>query len=80
MEISRVGTSIIPTPCRNLVLHVPAATKNLISVHKFTLDNDMFIEFHPFYFLIKDQKTRKVLLHGPYKGGLYPLPLPSSKF
>jgi hypothetical protein len=84
MEISRVGTSIIPTPCRNLVLnivlHVPAATKNLISVHKFTLDNDMFIEFHPFYFLIKDQKMRKVLLHGPCKGGLYPLPPPSSKF
>jgi hypothetical protein len=49
---------LFPPPCRNLVLnivlHVPAATKNLISVHKFTLDNDMFIEFHPFYFLIKD--------------------------
>jgi hypothetical protein len=48
----------IPTPCCNLVLnnvlHVPDATKNLISIHKFTLDNDMLIEFHPFYFLIKD--------------------------
>jgi hypothetical protein len=78
MEISHVGSSIIPTSTRNLVLknvlHVPTATKNLISVHKFTLDNDMFIEFHPFYFFIKDHKTRKVLLHGPCRGGFYPLP------
>jgi hypothetical protein len=84
MEITNVGTSIIPTLHRNLVLnnvlHVAATTKNLISVHKFTLDNDMFIKFHPFYFLIKDQKMRKVLLHGPCKGGLYPLPPLTSKF
>jgi hypothetical protein len=66
MEISHIGTSIIPIPSRNLLLnsvhHVPTANKNLISIHKFTLDNDMFIKFHLFYFLIKDQKTRKVLL------------------
>jgi hypothetical protein len=57
MEISHIGTSVILTPCHNLVLnnvlHVPSTNKNLISVHKFTLDNNM-IEFHPFYFLIKD--------------------------
>jgi hypothetical protein len=84
MEITNVGTSIIPTPRRKLVLnnvlHVPATTKNLISIHKFTLDNDMFIEYYQFYFLIKEQKMRKVLLHGPYKGALYPLPPLTSKF
>jgi hypothetical protein len=84
MEISHVGTYSIPTPHRNIVLnnvlHVPSACKNLISVHKFTLDNDMFIKFYPFYFLIKDRKTRKVLLHRSCKGGLYPLPPPTSKF
>jgi hypothetical protein len=78
MEISCIGKSIVPTPSRNLVLnnvlHVPTAHKNLISVHRFTLDNNTFIEFHPYFFLIKDQKTRKVLLRGPCKGGLYPLP------
>jgi hypothetical protein len=78
MEITNVDTSIISTPCRNLVLnnvlHVPATIKSLISVHKFILDNDMFIEFHQLYFLIKDQKTRRVLLRRPCKGGLYPLP------
>jgi hypothetical protein len=78
MVMTHVGSSIIPTPTRHLVLNnvlrVSTASKNLISVHKFTLDNGMFIEFHPFSFFIKDQKMRKVLLHGPCKGGLYPLP------
>jgi hypothetical protein len=84
MTINRVGNSIIPTPSRDLVLnnvlHVPSTQKNLVSVHRFTLDNDTFIEFHPFFFLIKDQKTRKVLLHGPCRGDLYPLPPSMSKF
>jgi hypothetical protein len=78
MEISHIGKSIVPTPSRNLVLnnvlHVPATRKNLICVHWFTLDNNTFIEFHPYFFLIKDQNMRKVLLRGPCKGGLYPLP------
>jgi hypothetical protein len=53
MEISRIGKSIVPTPSRNFVLnnvlHVPTAHKNLISVHRFTLDNNTFIEFHPYF-------------------------------
>jgi hypothetical protein len=84
MDIARIGSSIIPSFGRDLVLnnvlHVPSTHKNLISVHYFTLDNDMFIEFHPYFFLIKDQQTKKVLLHGPCKGGLYPLPPSTSKF
>jgi hypothetical protein len=84
MGITRIGTSIVPTSSRNLflknVLHVPSTNKNLISVHCFTLDNDTFIEFHPYFFLIKDRNTKKVLLHGPCKGGLYPLPPSMSKF
>jgi hypothetical protein len=58
MEISRIGKSIVPTPSRNRVLnnvlHVPTVHKNLISVHRFTLNNNTFIEFHPYFFLIKD--------------------------
>jgi hypothetical protein len=84
MDIPHIGTSIVPTPTRNLtltnVLHVPTAHKNLISVHRFTLGNDTFIEFHPFFFLIKDRQTKKVLLHKPCKGGLYPLPPSTSRF
>jgi hypothetical protein len=62
-----------PNLVLNNVIHVPMAKKKLISVYMFTLDNDMFIEFYLFYFLIKYQKTRKVLLHMPCKGSLYPL-------
>jgi hypothetical protein len=54
--------------------------KNLISVHHFALDNNVFIEFHPYFFLIKDKKNEKGALHGPCKDGLYPLPPSSSKF
>jgi hypothetical protein len=47
MDITHVGKTVIPTPAHNLVLdnvlHVPSAHKNLISVHCFTLDNDIFI-------------------------------------
>jgi hypothetical protein len=55
MDITRIGNTIIPTSTRSLVLnnvlHVPSTHKNLISVHRFTLDNDTFIEFHPFFLL-----------------------------
>jgi hypothetical protein len=60
MDITRIGNSIIPTSSRNLmlknVLHVPSTHKNLIFVHQFNLDNDTFIEFLPFFFLMKDKK------------------------
>jgi hypothetical protein len=70
MDISHVGKSILPNPSRplylNNILHVPHAHKQLMSIH-------------PFFFLIRDQATRKVHLHGPCRGGIYPLPqhLPS---
>ena len=51
----------------------PMHKKNLLSVHRITLDNGVFIEFHPFFFLIKDQATRRVLYRGRCVQGLYPL-------
>jgi hypothetical protein len=83
MDIDHIGKSAIPTSSRplhlNHVLHVPRAHKQLVSIHCFTLDNHTFIELHPYFFLIKDQATKQVLLRGPCRGGLYPLlPLPSS--
>jgi histone deacetylase 1/2 len=83
MHISHIGHSTVHTPHNtfklNDILHVPSASKNLLSVHKFTLDNHTFIEFHPFFFLIKDQATRRILFRGPCYGGLYPLmPSPMS--
>jgi hypothetical protein len=82
MDIIHVDKSVLSTPTcplhLNHVLHLPCAHKHLISIHHFNLDNNNFIELHPFFFLIKDQVTRKMLLRRPCRGGLYPLPqLPS---
>jgi hypothetical protein len=56
ISITRIGNSIIPTPSRHLVLnnvlHFPSTHKNLIFIHRFTLDNNTFIGFHPYFFLI----------------------------
>jgi hypothetical protein len=53
MDIAHVGQSVIPTPSRSLhlnkVLHVPTAHKQLVSIHRFTLDNNTFIELHPHF-------------------------------
>jgi hypothetical protein len=82
MEIKHVGHTTVPTQSRSLhlnnVLHVPKAAKNLVSVHRLTKDNSAFIEFHPDFFLIKDQDTRRTILRGPCHRGLYPLSTDSS--
>lgn len=56
------------------ILHVPQIKKNLISVSQFTKDNNVFIEFHSSHFFVKDEVTKKVLLQGMPKDGLYPFP------
>jgi hypothetical protein len=78
LQILNTGHSTInsvdrPLALRN-VLHVPDISKHLLSVHKFTQDNDVFFEFHPTYFSIKDRQTKRRLLEGQSKNGLYPLP------
>ena len=77
MNISYVGDSIIKTPHRKIhlrkFLHVPSASKSLLSVHRIAIDNHVFLEFHPYFFLIKDQATKKVLYRGRCVRGLYPL-------
>lgn len=82
MSIKHVGHAIVPTPSRPLhlknVLHVPEAAKNLVSVHKLVADNYAFLEIHGKYFLIKDKATRRTILEGPCRRGLYPLPARSS--
>jgi hypothetical protein len=79
MRITHVGQSTLFTPRRNLslknVLHVLSSQRNLVFIHRFTRDNHVFIEYHPYVFLVKDPLTRKVLLHGQCKGGIYPFPL-----
>jgi hypothetical protein len=61
MHIAHIGTSLIPTSTHNLslnnVLHVPSTQKNLLSIHRFALDNDTFIEFYPYVFFLSRTKN-----------------------
>jgi histone deacetylase 1/2 len=83
MRITHIGHASIPSSSHTLhlrnILHVPKITRNLLSVKKFTYDNNAFFEFHPWYFLIKDQDSRRILLRGGCRGGLYNLDLSSIK-
>ena len=43
----------------------------IYSVSQFTRDNNVYFEFHPSFFVVKDMQSGKKLLRGPNKGGLY---------
>jgi hypothetical protein len=61
------------------ILHVPKTNKSLVSVHRLARDNNAFLEFHPNHFFIKEQGTKRTLLHGRSEGSLYPLKFSSNK-
>jgi hypothetical protein len=46
---------------------------NLCSVHKISRDNNVFFEYHPYWFFIKDRATRNTILEGRCEMGLYPI-------
>jgi len=56
-------------------LNVLSASKNLLAVRRFCCDNLVSIEFDPQNVVVKDLKSRKVLLKGDSEGDLYRLPL-----
>jgi hypothetical protein len=82
LDILHTGLAQLPTSQRNFslpnLLHVPRIEKNLISVNQFTHDNQVFIEFHPYFFRVKDLHSGSLLLQGPSRRGLYPWPSSSS--
>ena len=55
-------------------LCVPNLCKNLISVHHLTKQNNVFVEFHPFYFLVNDKISGAILLKGACNNGIYTFP------
>lgn len=77
LHISHIGHSIISDLDHSLalknILHVPNINKHILSAHKLVYDNNAFIEFHDDAFFIKDKATKKTLLFGRSKGGLYPV-------
>ena len=74
---SHTGNVVFPTHIRPItlrdVLYVPAIEKNLISVAKLIADNVVLIEFVNSACVIKDKVTRKLLLQGELRDGLYQL-------
>jgi hypothetical protein len=43
-------SKLSPNFILHYILHVPQITKNLLSIQKFTFDNNVYVEFHPSYF------------------------------
>lgn len=59
LSISHSGMAYLPTPSTTFklpnVLHVPSLVKPLLTIQKFTFDNNSFIEFWPkCFFFVKD--------------------------
>lgn len=65
LPISHIGMSSLSTSKDQFILkdifHIPQISKNLLSVSKFTLDNDFFFEFHPNFFAVKDCCTGRIV-------------------
>lgn len=78
MYITHIGDSTLTTPSRplflNHVLNVPSSKKNLVSIHRFTRDKNIYVEYHPYFFLLKHPATRSITLVGRCRGGMYPFP------
>ena len=78
LHVLHVGSLVHKSPtCTfhlNDTLCVPNILKNLISVHHFTSQNNVFVEFHPLFFLVKDKIMGAVLLKGACENGVYTLP------
>lgn len=73
------STSTIPISLNSalfylrIVFLVPSLRKNLLSVARFTYDNNVAICFFPHFYRIYDLWTGSLLFQGPCKDGLYPL-------
>jgi hypothetical protein len=60
MMIKHTRQSNMFTPSRHIVLknilHVPQASCNLAFIHRLTSDNDVFLELHPCFSLLRIKK------------------------
>jgi hypothetical protein len=64
-------SKLFPNFILRYVLHVPQITKNLLSIQKFTSDNNVYVEFHPSCFFVKDCISGEILHQGLSRHGLY---------
>ena len=82
LPVTSIGSFSFPAPRRPLVLNnvlvSPSIIKNLISVRRFTTDNNCSIEFDPFGLSMKDLQTWSVIARCNSTGDLYPFFPPTS--
>jgi small nuclear ribonucleoprotein (snRNP)-like protein len=79
LPVTSVGASVLPGPfCLNDVLVAPGLTHPLLSVRRFTSDNQCFMEFDPWGLTIRHLRTHVVLARCDNSGPLYSLHLPST--
>ncbi|KAJ9535464.1 hypothetical protein OSB04_un001410 [Centaurea solstitialis] len=82
IPIRGIGHQTLPYPFPPLllknVLHTPRIIKNLLSIRRFTIDNNVSVEFDPFGLTMKEYRTRTPILRCNSTGDLYPFKLKSS--
>ena len=75
LAVSHIGSLALHSPHRTFTfrdtLYVLNLCKNLISVHHLTKQNNVFVEFHSFYFLVKNKISGAILLKGACNNGIY---------
>jgi len=76
-KVTHVGSITLPSSSKPFkltnILYVLNIHHNLIYVHNFTRSNNVSIEFHPFYLLVKDQSMGVTLFCDKYQDGVYPI-------
>ncbi|KAJ9568078.1 hypothetical protein OSB04_004044 [Centaurea solstitialis] len=84
LTITHVGSLVIKffntSFILNNVLCVPSISKNIISISRLCIDNNILIEFFSFNFIIKDFQTKQILLRGTTSRGIYELRSTSQPF
>jgi hypothetical protein len=81
LSISHIGSSILYNSKTSFkhpfklktILHCPSAAANLLSIHKFCVDNKCWFILTDSCFVVKDNLTGQILLQGPSRDGLYPI-------
>ena len=72
LAMSHIGSLALHSPHRTFTLRdtlcVPNLCRNFISVHHLTKQNNVFVEFHPFYFLVKGKIMGAI---GACNNGIY---------
>lgn len=83
LMISNIGSTALKHNSSNFhlsnILHCPDVSANLLSVNKFSQDNNYCFVFTSNGFCVKDLKTGKMLFQGKNENGVYSIHLHSNK-